>query len=149
MVLLSPHPFCLAKQLAGILNQHQHMPSIAVHSHKQISFPDTTPSSPCEQQSFRSQGLPLVCPLDKTPSGFTKPTLFELTNSVLGWEPQGTPPTDPNKDMGRRSCLPVCLHPAMTSPRSPGGVSWGPLWKPHSEQQAPQRKDEAGCGGWG
>ena len=65
-------------------------------------------------------GLPIVGYFHKIASPRTKLTTsllfwFELTNPALGWEPQSTLPTDPNKGMCPRSCLSLCLHPALTA----------------------------------
>ena len=62
------------------------------------------PSSPCKQWSLLPpSGYRPMFHLDKAPVGLV--FQFELTNKVLAWEPQSTPPMD----MYSRSCLPLCL----------------------------------------
>lgn len=63
-------------------------------SHRKMSSWYDFPSNSYDQQSSTSQGLPLVCPLDKTPVELTKTPLIwvQIDQLVLVWGPQRTPP---------------------------------------------------------
>ncbi|XP_070076069.1 cationic amino acid transporter 4 isoform X2 [Equus caballus] len=86
-----------------------------------MSGPDMTPITVLVGSILpTSQGLPLVCILDKTPGNLARTCFwFELTSPDLTWEPQSTPPVDSNKGVCPRSHLFLRLHFALTSQCGP------------------------------
>lgn len=118
MVLLPQHQFCLANQgLKQILvpSMQAHVPGNSSQSQKQIQVPHmSSPTALVNNGLLSFSGSSFHYPLDKTSWSLSKPHSFsfEMSNPALVWEPQYTPPMDPNKCMCPRS---LCLHPTLIS----------------------------------